>query len=73
MALVGSLPELKRMSAFELMKYVSSREMISTQKPTPSVSICGGRGDGLDTRTTAQHRPSHQTGSSSFSKTTRIK
>ncbi len=39
MALVGSLPELKSMSAFELMMYVSSRDVSNTPTPTPSVNI----------------------------------
>lgn len=42
-AVVGSLPELKRMSAFELMKYVSTRDVSSTPIPTPSVNIWGSQ------------------------------
>lgn len=42
-AVVGSLPELKRMSAFELMTYVSTRDVSSTPIPTPSVNIWGSQ------------------------------
>lgn len=38
-ALVGSLPELKRISALALMTYVSRRDVSSTPTPTPSVNI----------------------------------
>jgi len=38
-ALVGSLDELKSMSAFELMKYVRRKDVSSTPIPTPSVNI----------------------------------